>query len=62
MRAFPLAAGRLLCIVLHALQGFGHQHGAGGDQRTRGARVQHALAGVLRIPPAGALRGARMLR
>ena len=62
MRSFPLAAGRLLCTFLLALQGFGHQHGACGDQRTRGACVQHALAGVLRIPSAGALRGASMMR
>ena len=62
MLAFPLAAGRLLRICLFALQGSGHQHGACGDQRTRGARVQHALAGVLCIPSACALRGAAVGR
>lgn len=49
-------------ISLRVPQGIGHEHGARGQQRARRARIQHAVAGVVPIPAAGALRGEPMTR
>ena len=58
----PSCTVRLLCIFLCAFQACGHEYGARSGQGAGEARVQHALAGVIRISSAVALRGASTIR